>query len=394
MTYQVNCRFFSGYKPCSKNNLCSPDCPSREEALVSILLVHLGAMGAVLRSTALLKMIKRKYPQSIITWVTEDHSKPLLQNNPLIHRVLGLNTRDLLILESLRFDIGFFADKSLEVEGIRKKARPLENFGFGINGLQGAVVPLNDKAGELWEIGLNNHKKFFENKKTELQLMAEAFELPFAREDYELVLTEAEQSVAHQRRQIWSLGEKTKVIGLNTGTSGVLPYKTLPVSFWRKLIQSYEAAFFLQRVPQKQFVLLGGPEEESRHQEILEGLSTKEASKVILSPVDRGLRDGLCSIAATDIIVSGDSLGMHMGIALKKFVVAWFGPTCSHEIDLYDRGIKIKTSLSCSPCWKRSCRESLPCNQTADISDFHKAINEGLCEQVSLQENLDSAASL
>ena len=43
---------------------------------------------------------------------------------------------------------------------------------------------------------------------------------------------------------------------------------------------------------------------------------------------------------ACDIVVSGDSLGMHMAIGLKKWVVAWFGPTCHQEIDLYDRGAK------------------------------------------------------
>ena len=60
-------------------------------------------------------------------------------------------------------------------------------------------------------------------------------------------------------------------------------------------------------------------------------------------------------------MVTGDSLGMHMAIALKKHVVAWFGPTSPQEIDLYERGVKILADVGCAPCWKSSCDVLHPC---------------------------------
>ena len=49
-----------------------------------------------------------------------------------------------------------------------------------------------------------------------------------------------------------------------------------------------------------------------------------------------------------DVVISGDSLGMHMAIALSKHVVAWFGPTSPQEIDLYDRGVKLLADRLCT----------------------------------------------
>ena len=42
------------------------------------------------------------------------------------------------------------------------------------------------------------------------------------------------------------------------------------------------------------------------------------------------------TVAACDMVVSGDTLGMHMAIARGKFVVAWFGLSCAQEIDLFE----------------------------------------------------------
>nr|MBI4157106.1 hypothetical protein [Candidatus Woesearchaeota archaeon] len=42
-----------------------------------------------------------------------------------------------------------------------------------------------------------------------------------------------------------------------------------------------------------------------------------------------------------DVLVTSDSLAMHIGTALKKKVVAFFYVTSSAEIELYGRGIKV-----------------------------------------------------
>ena len=54
-------------------------------------------------------------------------------------------------------------------------------------------------------------------------------------------------------------------------------------------------------------------------------------------------------------IVTGDTIAMHIAIAVKVPVVAFFGSTCASEIELYGRGEKIVSDLPCAPCYKKIC---------------------------------------
>src|SRR5262245_21931614 len=119
----VDCRHFSGYKPCGRSDVCDQNCPQLDIPRVRILVVHLEALGAVLRSTALLPSIKRKFPSSHITWVTKRPGQDLLMQNPLVDRVLALDHETLPTLEALSFDIGFSVDKSLSACALIQQAK-------------------------------------------------------------------------------------------------------------------------------------------------------------------------------------------------------------------------------------------------------------------------------
>ncbi|WP_374028887.1 glycosyltransferase family 9 protein [Bdellovibrio bacteriovorus] len=356
-----DCRHFNGYKPCAKNEHCDSSCSQMDIPQISILIVHLGALGAVVRSTSLLKAIKRKYPSSMITWVTDAPAHHLLKNHPAIDRVLTSKEEDLLQLGALEFEVGFVIDKSLKAIGIAKRTVIDQVYGFTANPRTGAIVPATPAAQELWELGLDNHKKFFVNQKAETQLMVEALELgEFQRDDYWLPLSATEEGEMALRRQQWlNARGKSILIGLNTGCSNVIAYKKLTVKYHRELIER-----ILQDFPTAEIVLLGGPEDTERNQQIGHGLP------VISSATESGLRDGLVSVAACDVVITGDSLGMHMAIAQKRQVIAWFGPTCAQEIDLYDRGTKILTKSPCSPCWKRTCEKNIMCYDQVSLEEI------------------------
>lgn len=365
----IDCRYFSGYKPCNKSESCDASCSHKDSVSLSILLVHLGALGAVVRSTSLLRAIKRKYPKSMITWVTDAPAHHLLKGHPAIDRVLTTSEADLLQLGALEFEVAFVVDKSLKANGVLRRTQVDQIFGFVVNPLNGAILPATPAAEELWGLGLNNQKKFFENTKPETQLMIEALELgEFRRDEYWLPLTDSENHEALSRRLRWlSLNNKKLIIGLNTGCSAVIPYKKLTVEYHRQLIQR-----ILSDLPFADIVLLGGPEDSERNIRIAEGLP------VISSATESGLRDGLISTAACDVVVTGDSLGMHMAISQGKQVVAWFGPTCAHEIDLYDRGFKILAKSPCSPCWKRTCEKNIMCYDQVSLEELIHAL-ESCC---------------
>jgi heptosyltransferase-2 len=370
---EISCRYFNGYKPCGRGLDCSSQCPEFSPVGERILIVHLEALGAVLRSTSLLAAVKRKYPRAQITWVTKAPAQALLQNLRGVDRVLTLGAEDLLKLSALEFDVALVIDKSLVASGVLRQTSAKQVFGFRA-GSGGEILPVNRGADELWNIGLSDQKKFFENQKSEQQLVHEALELgEFKRDEYSVQLSPQELELARARRQIWRVSD-LPIIGINTGCSATLPNKKLSVEGHRELIRRIRTNAELHRHP---IVLLGGPEDKERGEAIAHGL------EVIISPTSRGLRDGLVSVEACDVVFSGDSLGMHMAIGLKKWVVAWFGPSCAAEIDLYDRGRKIMTEAPCSPCWKRDCQKPKMCYDQLDFSKVLQAINEGIQWHIS-----------
>ncbi len=375
---QTKCRYFNGYKPCGHNENrsaedCSASCAAKDLVESSVLIVHLGALGAVVRATALLSEIRRKYPRSLITWVTDKPADQLLKKHPGIDRVLTSTAEDLLSLNALRFDAAFVIDKSLKAVGILHQTKADQVFGFQTDPQTGAVLPATLAAEELWGLGLSNAKKFFQNQKSEVQLMLEAFELQAATKEirtdlpeYSLPLTSLEESLRQQRRDQWQMRKDQPVIALNTGCSHVIAAKKLSVDFQRVVIQNLIAQGY------ENIVLLGGPEDSERNFQIGEGLA------VFQSPTNQGLRDGLVSAAACDVVLTGDSLGMHMCISQKKFVVAWFGPTCAQEIELYGRGIKLQSKAACAPCWKRACDKTEMCYDQVSLQEILQAIGQGV----------------
>ncbi len=374
----IQCRYFSGYKPCKLNVLCNDQCKFFNKPSLRILIVHLGAIGAVVRATSLLKPIHDKYPRCHITWVTDSPSHHLLLNHSAIDRLLITNDEGLLILSALSFDVAFCIDKSLKAAGVLSYTQYDQLFGFTVDSYSGAIIPAQASAHELWEIGLNDQKKFFENKKSEVQLMIEALDLNSKNcPEYWIELAEAEKEEGQKRHQIWR-NSRDLVVGINTGCATTIAYKKPTITFFRNLIKEINKEFNVS------VVLLGGREDTERNQVIAQN------NKVILSSTTDGLRDGLLSVYACDLVITGDSLGMHMAIAMKKWVLAWFGPTCEHEIEFYGRGIGIKSDMDCSPCWKRQCFKEVKCNENIELDWFMSFVRSSIQKTLrSFNQTLD-----
>lgn len=390
----TDCRFFNGYKPCGKNQLCNNECPSKEVLKQSLLVIHLGALGSVVRSSALLRKLKQEHSQAYIVWLTSEAVLPILENHPAIDKLYALNFVNFLKLQGMAFDKILVIDKSLEAVSAAKQLTTKEIKGFVSHSMNGAILPANSEAQELWELGIDNHKKLFVNQKTELQLIFESLGYSYQNEKYWLELSEKEKQQSLFRRKRWlDLKAKEQIVGINTGCSQVIAYKKLSLEKHRELIRRMDSEF-----PRAQIVLLGGREDEDRNQ-----ILAKEFPSVIASSTQEGLRDGIISVDACDVVVSGDSLGMHIAIALEKHTVAWFGPTCAHEIDLFGKGVKIQTYLNCHPCWKRTCSQEKMCYDHVHIEEFIAAIRQGLRNiaddrtpqpKPSTKENSDSSHGL
>jgi heptosyltransferase-2 len=116
--------------------------------------------------------------------------------------------------------------------------------------------------------------------------------------------------------------------------------------------------------------LFGGPRDTERNKLIY----SKFEGKIVNTPTMLGIRRGACFEDIADVIITGDSFGMHLAIALKKYVIVWFGVSCWTEIDLYGRGVKLyPEDLFCSPCWKKECPYDLECIKKIDLE---RIVNE------------------
>lgn len=285
----------------------------------------------------------------------------------MIDQVVTPVASDLLSLQGFEFDFGYVIDKSKLASGIAHSLKVDQIFGFISDTRSGGILPANSEALELWKLGLSDQKKFFENQKPETQLIHEALDLgPWKRDEYWLELTPNERAQFELRKKNWSNDFQGPVIGINTGCGPLMPAKKFTIDYHRTLIQA------LLNEGLKNIVLLGGPEDAERNQTIGQGFP------IFQSAVNAGVRDGLTSIGACDVVVTGDSFGMHMAIALRKYVVAWFGPSCIQEIDLYGRGVKIKTQAGCSPCWKKDCQKASMCYDQVDLQQIIQAVRAGV----------------
>jgi len=110
MIINTDCKYFLGYKPCKYKRLCA-GCPHYLKKNPKILIIKLASLGDVLRTTPILLILKKKYPQSYLIWLTKENALPLLQNNNLIDELLSFSLENILRLQVEEFEILLSLDK-------------------------------------------------------------------------------------------------------------------------------------------------------------------------------------------------------------------------------------------------------------------------------------------
>jgi heptosyltransferase-2 len=162
---------------------------------------------------------------------------------------------------------------------------------------------------------------------------------------YVLDLRDQEREAA--RQQLAGLGvDITKpLVGLNTGAGGRWELKQWREDGYRELMAR------LGRGIGAQFLLLGGPSEEQRNARLIDGSGAAVFDPGCRNPV----RHFAALVGHCDVIVTGDTLAMHIALALGVRTVVLFGPTSAPEIELYGLGEKVLPDMSCLGCYKNSC---------------------------------------
>lgn len=340
---RLDCRYFLGDRPCRFNCLCE-GCNFYEPMGTRILIIKLGASGDVLRTTPILKPLRERYIPCHITWLVDKDSLDVLEGNPFIDRVLVSNTEAVVRLMVEDFDVIINLDKAHKACAMAELVKGKERYGFGLS-QYGNIYPLNKGCNYAFNLGLSDDLKFRQNRQTYLEMLFESIDMGYKKEEYVFNLLEEDLSWAREYMRSQGLREGDLIIGLNTGGGGLFANKG-----W------YEGGFqalaeLCVKELDSRVIILGGPKEVERNERLCRTSNVPLINTGNHNPLGRFA--GI--IKYCDLVVSGDTLGMHIAIAVKTPVVALFFSTCPQEIEFYGRGKSVQANVDCAPCYEKSC---------------------------------------
>ncbi|MFH1577561.1 MAG: glycosyltransferase family 9 protein [Candidatus Omnitrophota bacterium] len=363
MYVRKDCRNFKGDRPCLYNT-ASFACLDYQPQGKKILIIKLAAVGDVLRTTPILHGLKRKYPHSFITWITLKDAADLLETNHYIDRLLVYDSLVVEQLKAEKFDQLICLDKETEAVVLANRISARKKFGFGLNPKTGNVIPLNRESGYAWKLGLSDELKFRKNKKSYPQIIFEMTRLKYRGDRYILNIPVIDREYAENLLNKMGISGGSPVIGLNTGAGGRFANKAWTETGFIELIRRIHDQL------DTNILLLGGPNES----ELNARIASKAGGIVYNAGCGYSLRQFAAIIDKCCLIVCGDTMALHIALALKKIVVAIFGPTCEQEITLYGRGIKLVSPISCRPCYKLECKKENNCMALVRTEDVFTAV--------------------
>ncbi len=328
-----------------------------------IAIIKFGALGDVVRGTCLLQPLKRKYPNAEIVWFTLPSAAPLLERNPDIDKiffraesntafdqVLSLDEEDAAcrLASSLSTPklFGAYADKQGRLV-YTPDAKPWFDMGLLNRDTDGSLATANRLKAA--------------NQKTYPELLFDMLKLPHTPDEARPVVIPDKKEEDYTQKWLRQAGvqENRLLIGLNTSSGARWKAKQMTLETTVRLIRILHLRF-----PKAALVLLGGPEEKERHRLLLQ----KSEAPLLDSGTNNSLPRFLSLINRCHALVSSDSLAMHLGVALRKPVVAFFGPTSSAEIELGPQGVHWIPSQPCACFYRPSCTQKTFCLDTLDLN--------------------------
>ena len=357
---KLDCSNFPGDRPCKYHKEQGIKCDNCEYYLpikFKILIIKLDAIGDVRRTTSILVPLKEKYPDAHITWCTRKEAKELFVNNKLVNDVIFVNDDSEYRLAVEKFNIVINLDTSNISSAIAANAIGEEKVGFILNEM-GSVVPTSEAAKEWLLMSAFDDSKAA-NKKSYQQLMYNILDLS---SPVSPPILNIKQNNSELLRNKYNINDQQYTLGLNTGVGTKWPSKGWPLSRWEDLIQQLKGDQF-------NLLLLGGPEEKEKNEYL-----TEKYDFLINTGCDNSIMDFASILNLCDILVTADTFALHIGTALKKYVIALFGPTSVSEIDLYNMGIKIYSDEECECFYKRHCSKTISCMEKILADSIYKSI--------------------
>jgi len=306
---------------------------------MKILIVKHGALGDVVRTSYFARALKLKFKNSLeLFWYTSVHSRELLQSNPYIDHVVtnisdiskrkfdhiySLDDEDLILENILCLDSKRLTGAYIH-EGVQKYTEDAAVwFDMGLISVFGKA-----HADILKKTNTLGHTKIFEQIFEVKNVVPYFFKDPHDTED-----------------TYFNDLKSLTLIGINPYAGQRWPSKEIPQQELRLLIEN-----LLNRYDKNEkfrLLLFGAGQDRIRNMNMASLFDKKD--KIIVLDTDQCVMKLAKYISILNLLITSDSLAMHLAIAQRINTVAFFAPTSAEEIDDFGKCIKLK-SLSSDYC--------------------------------------------
>lgn len=328
--FDISCRHFTGTAPCARhkqNGTLCRDCAHREPTDTRFLIVKLGAIGDVLRTTPLLRRIRADYPRAEIWWLTENPD--ILPD--MVDRKLAFSLSSVMQIEATRFDFVINLDKDAAACALAGRANCQKLLGFTL--VDGKPFPADGGAVHKFMTDISDPA----NKANTKSYVAEIFEIcgwTFSGETY--VMPAADDLTLPQLHAL-----PRPLIGLNTGCGDRWENRKLPERVWAEVARGLKDKGY-------GVILLGGEREHDRNKAIA-------AESGTFYPGHFTLRQFLSLISQTDLVITCATLALHLAIGTGRKVVLLNNIFNPNEFELYNHGMIIEPDKECRCYFSPRC---------------------------------------
>jgi lipopolysaccharide heptosyltransferase I len=329
---------------------------------MKILFIKLSAIGDVVQTLPALEAIKKTYPDSEITWVVEEAAAGILDNHPLIDRLLvsrrktwfrllwnpftigrGLGGISGFVreLRSIRYDIAIDFQGLLKSGMLIGLARARRKIGF-------------DRTRELSYLFLNERLPAYDIEKHALERYLDVARYLGAKHPS----PECRLPIEHELSAI-----RDRIRGLHASGRPVIVMN--PVARWKtKLWKEQSFAELADRLVSEKnafIIFTGSPDDRPVVGRIVSLMRIKDGG-IVNWAGETTLKELAALASLSDQFITTDTGPMHLAAAAGAKVIALFGPTAPWRTGPYgSMHAVVRTGIECSPCFQRTCDKNVRC---------------------------------
>ncbi|MGB9701906.1 MAG: glycosyltransferase family 9 protein [Candidatus Kapaibacteriota bacterium] len=352
MIYKSDCKYFQGDVPCKPHKefgVHCQDCEYYQKLEGRILIIKLGAIGDVIRTTPLLRKIKKQHPNYEIWWLTL--TPEILPD--LVDVKLNFTLENIILLQNIEFDWLINLDKDMQACSLATMIKAYKKSGFWLENDKPA--PINKLALPKFLTGLFDDISKA-NTKSYLEEIFEIAGWNFEKEEYVLDVKSNFQFNLENNNK--------KIVGLNTGCGSRWTSRLWPEKHWLELIKMLQDEGYYP-------LLLGGEAEHDRNKRLAEQTNATYLGAFPLAQF-------ISLVDKTDIVVTAVTMALHIAIGLKKNIVLLNNIFNPNEFELYGRGVIVQPDKECKCFFKGQCTNDYFCMEYLPAMKVFEKIKEQL----------------